>query len=221
MSIVRKISLAFSISLFVFSVRGFSQATLPCDLRQVIIPQFSVDSSSTFDNDLVKLNIINNIKYSQNEIELRLYTLDDLNSRLILIFVKNGDSAIFKTIHVVYSRYNIPILGFKQIRNKDFSVFVREKDYSIKNTFCSDLDSLLSCRLFTIQDEKRSLKIFNQIAEPHLTLDDKGSYSFELKYGDKYRNFSYTINVSKFVNPADLTDIKKILNTFFNEKPKN
>lgn len=162
---------------------------IECIDETVDIPYFKCDSTTSYNNNFVRYDILNNIKNSNQQLEIRLYSFGSYNDEGTSIVLKYDGSKTTITNNHVYFRGSYFGPGLTP---------VYRDDRIIANMISSSKEILLNCKLirslidndlFTFQSSSKSE--FKPINGVHPGMDAVGQYIVEVKVGDYIRNFQY------------------------------
>jgi hypothetical protein len=174
---------------------------------------FRSDTSVTFNNRFVKNNVLTNIKGSADEIELRMYRTGTYSNRVDLVIVrsKNGSTSI-STKDLVISNHTMPlaekwVVVSTTTTGTNYNVKSRSK--ILPDSLCYLLTTLRTNHFFTL----RGKTSFGSKVRKSTTLDGAGSFYFEIKYKNKFRNFEYVIDPD-YDTPIDIENIVKVFRRF-------
>lgn len=194
---------------------ALAQNSLKCNGISISKTIFSQDSMQVFDNyyDVHQNDVIKSIKESKYPIEVRFYVAKAMTCQLVTIYTlqSNLDSTkITKTqTMVLIGKLN----GWKVARNINSKTNLLFKDATkvIPDNFCLVYNTLLKNNLFKIEGNEDG-KLYNEKPTngPHWT-DIGGGCYFEVKLGDRFRNFKYTFGGNYLDN---LPNREKNINDF-------
>lgn len=184
------LSLIFSLYILSFLPVVAKSQSISCGGNTFILSNFACDSTNTFNNRFVYNSILNNLKESKYEFEIRLYITGVWNSEGMLFQITNdGVKTVMKKKRVFlnklfYGRGLTPVYKDGEV----IANMIVSPDEIINK--CSFIDTLIKNDLFTLKSSTMDeLKMINGVTPD---IDSQLRYVFEIKVGSLLRNFQYT-----------------------------
>lgn len=176
---------------FIFNCQA-QDTYIQCGKEKLVITRFVTDSMSSFNNKYVQYEAIKSIKQSKFPVEVRIYSTGISSDIIQLMMFQATPDSIIITNKRIWLAGKAGINNYKIVkRGGSYTVNVSpiiQKRSSI-NSYCEFLSQLISNHLFEIKGSLLSEKF---VQDPNKSIEDSGgSYLFEIKINNKYRNFEY------------------------------
>jgi hypothetical protein len=193
------ISLLAILTICIFYSCKAQKSYINCGHKKLTIKKFVTDSMFSYNNRYVKYEAVKSIKESKFPVEIRVYSTWMNNNIIDLMILQATTDSVFITKKRIWIAGKLGIPKYEIVQRGDnYTVNVATLQKKSKNENCNFYSSLISNHFFEVMGSY-SIKDFKR--DPNKNSEDSfGNYEFEIKVGEKFRNFNYGSN-SNFIDP--------------------